>query len=79
MIQVKLKLMPCVRFWKTLCKNENFNEYTALKNDDEDVGRITFTEERFHDVELPDEATSWHKIFLRGMQMRRNICSGRYV
>ena len=40
--------------------------------------RLCWSGEKFHDVKLPKNATLWHKIYLRGMQMRRNICEGRF-
>ena len=68
---VRDKLMPCVRFWKSLCKNENFHEYTALKTEDkeDEPERLSWSGEKFHEVDLPSDATMWNKIFLRGMQM----------
>ena len=33
---IHLKLKGCIHFWKHLCKNENFDEYNALKKTDED-------------------------------------------
>ena len=40
--------------------------------------RLCWSGERFHNVQVPENATLWHKIYLRGMQMRRNICEGRF-
>lgn len=79
---INQKLTPCTRFWKSLCKNENFQDYTALKSDEgqETASRLTWTGEKLHgdDGQIPEDAKLWHKIFVRGIQMRRNICSGRY-
>ena len=34
--------------------------------------------EPFHDVEVDPEAPKWRKVFQRGIQMRRNICQGKF-
>ena len=31
--------------------------------------RLTWSGEKFHDVDIPEEATYWHRIFLRGVQV----------
>ena len=40
--------------------------------------RLSWSGEKFHDVAFPSDATHWRKIYLRGLQMRRNICNGRF-
>ena len=40
--------------------------------------RLCWSGEKFHDIYLPPNATFRRKIFLRGIQMRRNICDGRF-
>lgn len=73
------KLSPCIGFWKSLCKMENFHEYTSLKREDADGDeRLSWSGGKFHDVVIPEQATLWQKIFMKGIQMRRNICTGNY-
>ena len=52
----------------------------CFRNDDteEDVKRLTWTLELFHDVEVDPEGPKWRKVFQRGIQMRRNICQGKF-
>ncbi len=33
--------------------------------------RLTWSGEKFHDVDIPEEATYWHRIFLRGVQVNK--------
>ena len=40
--------------------------------------RMSWSGEKFHDVKFPSDAAYWRKIYLRGLQMRRNICNGRF-
>jgi len=74
------KLVPCVYFWKQMCKNECFDKYNALKTNDEDDNsqRLAWSGQKFHDLDMPEEATYWQKVFQRGIQMRRNIVEGRF-
>ena len=74
------RLVPCVHFWKQMCKNEGFDKYNALKKeDDADTRqRMAWSGEKFHDLEMDEEATYWQKVFQRGIQMRRNIVDGRF-
>ena len=127
------RLAGCPGFWKELCRNENFHEYSALKLDDkthetseeglgsdniiipgdeykpvktslkskdkcinskdaakikvrllknkirnEKINRLSWCGEKFHDVVIPNNATLWRKIYLRGIRMRKNICDGRF-
>jgi len=68
-------------FWKHLCHNENFHEYTALKNDEEAEEipkRTSWSLEVFHDVNVDSDAPKWRRIFQRGIGMRRNICHGKF-
>ena len=128
-------LTGCSGFWRQLCKNENFHEYSALKREDgpttsnggieypnagnndvvgsdieleplktmkrkkrvtfkdmvmrsrcankrnegqNHLDRMTWSGEKFHDINMPENATLWRKIYLRGIQMRRNIVEGRF-
>jgi len=82
---INLKLQGCVHFWKHLCKNENFDEYNALKNknNDDEAGeeetpRMSWSGEKFHDVQTAEDSTFWHRVFLRGIEMRRNIVNGKF-
>jgi len=77
---IYLKLNRSPGFWKHLCFNENFHEYTALRNEDNpDVEpRLTWSLELFHKVEVDQEAPKWRRIFQRGIAMRRNICQGKF-
>ena len=127
------RLAGCPGFWKELCRNENFHEYSALKLDDkthvtsqesqdfdniiitevenkpvkkslknkakcinskdaakskvrslknnirdEKINRLSWCGEKFHDVVIPNNATLWRKVYLRGIRMRKNICDGRF-
>ena len=74
------RLVPCVHFWKQMCKNEGFDKYNALKKEDDDEcrKRLTWSGQKFHDLEMEEEATYWQKVFQRGIQMRRNIVDGRF-
>ena len=40
--------------------------------------RLSWSGDKFHDVDFPSDASLWRKVFLRGLQMRRNICNGRF-
>ena len=76
------KLRGCIHFWKHLCKNENFDEYNALKNSDDesDSVRMSWSGEKFHDIDPNEEgdSTFWHRVFRRGVEMRRNIVKGKF-
>ena len=127
------RLAGCPGFWKELCRNENFHEYSALKLDDkthetfqesqssdniivpevenkpvksayenkvkcvnskdaaksmvlsvkntirnDKINRLSWCGEKFHDVVIPNNATLWRKVYLRGIRMRKNICDGRF-
>jgi len=79
---INRKLQMCVNFWKRLCKNENFDEKKALhenydENEDE-AQRMSWSGKKLHDVKISDDSTFWHKVFLRGIEMRRNILSGKF-
>merc|ERR1712025_1475536 len=79
---IRAKLKCCVHFWKHLCKNENFDEYFAIKKDGTDCvdgkERLTWSGEKFHDLEIPSDANYWNRVFLRGMEMRRNVTKGKF-
>lgn len=78
------KLNGCGGFWRQLCHQENFHEYTALKADDHDDdddserSRLCWSGKVFHDVQVDPNAPVWRRVFVRGMAMRRNICQGKY-
>jgi len=73
------KLIQCPGFWKALCKKENFHTVYALKKDDEDgIERVSWAGNPLHGVEPREDSTLWYKVFMRGLQMRRNVCSGNY-
>jgi len=40
--------------------------------------RTSFTGDRLHCVTIPSKASYWRKVWLRGLQMRRNVCQGRF-
>ena len=73
-------LLPCVHFWKCLCLAEGFDKYNALRKEEEDDSylRLTWSGEVFHDISIPEEASLWRKVFRRGVEMRRNICGGKF-
>ena len=77
------KLFACVHFWKHLCRNEAFQEFNSLKkdnnsNDSDGAVRKSYSGQIFHNIVIPPEATFWHRVYLRGLQMRRNVVSGNY-
>ena len=48
-----------------MCKNENFDKFSALKKEDkgdQDL-RLTWSGDKFHDISLSEEATLWQNIF----------------
>ena len=66
-----------------MCENEAFQEFSALKKDDNDRDafgepRRSWSGEIFHNAKNPAEATYWQKVFLRGINMRKNVISGNY-
>ena len=69
-------------FWKHLCSMENFLEITSLKNEEtegEDASkRLSWSLEVFHDVQVDSDAPKWGQVFQRGIEMRRNICRGKF-
>ena len=74
-------LRGCIHFWKYLCKKERFDKFGALKKEEvnvEDVERLSWSGEKFHDLTEESEATVWQKVFQRGMRMRRNVVEGRF-
>jgi len=83
--EIHIKLDRSPGFWKHLCFNENFHEYTALKNEDEETEgedtsktRLSWNLEVFHDVQVDPNAPKWRRVFQRGIGMRRNICQGKF-
>ena len=67
----------CVTLNDTLLKNtksKNCGPEIAVESGE----RKSWSGEKFHDVSIPSDATHWRKIYLRGLQMRRNICTGRF-
>jgi len=78
---IHLKLRLSVSYWKHMCKLESFDEFNALKKEDDarDEERRTWCGEQFHSLNIDREKTTyWHRVFLRGTEMRRNIRRGRY-
>lgn len=71
------KLSSAGGFWKQICIKEHLMEYTVLRNPEE-PDKKTYCGELLHDIQIPEETTWWRKVFLRGVQMRRNICQGRF-
>ena len=51
-----------------------------FRNEDkeEDVTRVTWSLEPFHDVDVDEHGPKWRRVFQRGIQMRRNICQGKF-
>ena len=51
----------------------------SLKTDDDDgAQKLAWNGDKLQDVKIPEEAILWHTIFLKGIQMRRNMVAGRY-
>ncbi len=65
----------------TILKGDDEGEFES-EEDEEDAAeepspkgkeeRLTWTGEKFHDVRIPRSAPYWHRIFMRGVQVRRN-------
>jgi len=73
------RLLPCSAFWKYLCTKEGFKDIDSLKTEDDNgAQKLAWNGENLHDVKIPEDATLWHTIFLKGSQMRRNMIGGRY-
>jgi len=64
-------LTDCSAFWKNLVHNEGFQNYPTLKNEVEE--RLNWRGGLLHKVNIPEEATVWQKIFLKGVRMRKNL------
>ena len=66
----------------TFKETDKTKNYLNNKTNNSEVSelqeRISWSGEKFHDVTFPSDATHWRKIYLRGLQMRRNICNGRF-
>ena len=69
---IHLKLKGCPHFWKHLCKNESFDEYNALKKNNNETEnstpRLSWSGEKFHDVTEDDDSTFWQR------QKRKREC-----
>lgn len=74
------KLQASATFWKRLCHRENFHESKILLKDDipgaED--RVSWSGQIFHGGDIPAEAGYWHRVYRRGVQMRRNVARGNF-
>ena len=73
--QIPTKKDKCVAFKHlvTKGKNDKLPNFGHINSE-----RLSWSGENFHDVKIPDQATLWRKVYLRGLQMRRNICEGRF-
>ena len=92
--EVHFQLVCSPAFWKHLCSMENFLEPASLKNEEtegefnnvmaehsycEDASkRLSWSLEVFHDVQVNPNAPKWGRVFQRGIEMRRNICRGKF-
>lgn len=73
--RIPTKKDKCVTV-KTIVTKEKNDKFFNLAHTPSE--RLSWSGENFHDVKIPDQATLWRKIYLRGLQMRRNICEGRF-
>lgn len=59
-----MKLRLSVSYWKHMCKLESFDEFNALKKEDDarDEERRTWCGEQFHSLNIDREKTTyWHR------------------
>ena len=59
-----------------MVRNEGFDSFSSLKESRKD--QRTWDGDLLHGLELPEEVTSWQRVYQRGMRMRRNLAHGRY-
>ena len=92
--EINFQLVCSPAFWKHLCSMENFLDYKILKIEEtegefniamaehsycEDASkRLSWSLEVFHDVQVNSNSPKWGRVFQRGIEMRRNICRGKF-
>ena len=69
-------------FWKFVCQREELANYECLadnQNDSnlEEMNKLGWAGKPMR-VKVPDDYEHWRKIYLRGLQMRRNIVSSNF-
>ena len=67
-------------FWKLMCTKEELINYEILMSDSEtleDLNKIGWAEKSMRIIP-PDDYEHWRKVFLRGLQMRRNIIKSNF-
>jgi len=75
---IRDKLRTAAAFWKCLCRRENFQEFhSLLKEEPTGAPRLSWTGEVLHG-KMQEEASHWHRVYLRGVEMRKNVCRGNF-
>ena len=68
-------------FWKLVCQKEELANYECLTDKEnqslEGVNRIGWAGKPMR-IRPPDDYEPWRKVYLRGLQMRKNIISSNY-
>jgi len=69
-------------FWKFVCTREELANYETLAGDREnetleDLNKIGWAGKPMR-IKPPDDYEHWRKVYLRGLQMRRNIISSNF-
>ena len=68
-------------FWKLVCQKEELANYECLTDKEnehsEDFAKVGWTGKPMR-IRPPDDYESWRKVYLRGLEMRRNIISGNF-
>jgi len=76
---IRSKLLACGRFWKSICRLEGFNDYPALCEDNEnEESPMSYNNEPLRDAHVDPGEPLWRRIFLRGIEMRRNVLRGKF-
>ena len=81
MIQRDIFLFFSGTFWKLVCQKEELANYECLldkENEEDSVpSKVGWTGKPMR-IRPPDDYESWRKVYLRGLEMRRNIISGNF-
>ena len=76
-------LGECNPFWKSVCAKEELSNYHCLISEDDNNANCGTTNKIGWSgapmrVNPPQELPAWKRVFLKGMQMRRNIWQSNY-
>lgn len=77
---LRFKLLCCGQFWKHLCKLQELDEYFSILTDEsaESGSRLCYNARSLHTYDVTNDSPLWRRIYLRGMEMRRNVCAGKF-